>query len=194
MTSFSNINTILLVILVPILAYFVYPFCYRRGWNFSPQRRMAVGFFLVVVSFALSAALAPMVEEAYLSSGRTLKDSAKYDGKYCKECYSAWLQLPQWFVLSLGEAFFSPTGVQFTYIEAGPSSLGSILIIVLEPVFVNAGLSSGAKGWAYSGIGLCGFFLYCLTSYYYTPRKLRPSINEAARLAKQAEMSLTRQT
>ncbi|KAF9912554.1 hypothetical protein EC991_009978 [Linnemannia zychae] len=207
MTSFSNINTILLVILVPILAYFLYPFCQRRGWNFSPQRRMAVGFFLVVVSFALSAALAPMVEKAYLSSGRKLEDSTKYDGKYCKECYSAWLQFPQWFVLSLGEAFFSPTGVQFTYIEAGrqfravstsfwllASSLGSILIMILEPVFVGAGMSSGTKGWAYSGIGLFGFFLYCVASYYYTPRKSRPSINEAARLAKEAEMSLTKQT
>ncbi|KAG0288116.1 hypothetical protein BGZ96_008060 [Linnemannia gamsii] len=205
MTSFSNINTILLVIFVPILAYFVYPFCARRGWNFSPQRRMALGFFLVVCSFALSAGLAPMVEKAYLSSGRTMEKSADWDGKYCKECYSAWLQLPQWIVLSLGEAFFSPTGVQFTYIESGrqfravstsfwllASSLGSILIMVLEPVFVGSGMSSGTKGWAYSGIGLFGFFLYCFFSYHYTPRKFRPSINEAARSAKQAEMSLTK--
>ncbi|KAG0077540.1 hypothetical protein BGZ90_006971 [Linnemannia elongata] len=206
MTSFSNINTILLVILVPILGYIVYPFCYRRGWNFGPQRRMAAGFFLVVLSFAISAGLAPMIEKAYLSSGRTLADSAKYDGKYCAECYSAWLQFPQWFILSLGEALFSPTGVQFTYIEAGrqfravstsfwllASSLGSILIMVLEPAFVNAGMSSSTKGWAYSAIGLFGFFLYCIASYYYTPRKIRPSINESARLAKQAEMALTRQ-
>ncbi|KAK3817876.1 MAG: POT family-domain-containing protein [Linnemannia elongata] len=206
MTSFSNINTILLVILVPILGYVIYPFCYRRGWNFGPQRRMALGFFLVVLSFALSAGLAPMVEKAYLSSGRTLADSAKYDGKYCAECYSAWLQLPQWFVLSLGEALFSPTGVQFTYIEAGrqfravstsfwllASSLGSILIMIFEPVFEDAGFSSSKKGWAYSGIGLFGFLLYCVASYFYTPRKIRPSINESARLAKQAEMSLTQQ-
>ncbi|KAF9272651.1 hypothetical protein BGZ68_002236, partial [Mortierella alpina] len=60
------------------------------------------------------------------------------------------------------------------------------------PIFADAGLSSGTKGWAYSGIGLFGFFLYCLTSYYYVPRKLRPSINEAARLAKQAEYALTK--
>ncbi|KAG9067241.1 hypothetical protein KI688_012023 [Linnemannia hyalina] len=206
MTSFSNINTILLIILVPILGYVVYPFCYRRGWNFGPQRRMALGFFLVVLSFAVSAGLAPMIEKAYLSSGRAIEDSATYDGKYCAECYSAWLQFPQWFVLSLGEALFSPTGVQFTYIEAGrqfravstsfwllASSLGSILIMIFEPVFEDAGFSSSTKGWAYSGIGLFGFVLYCVASFYYTPRKIRPSINEPARLAKEAEMALTRQ-
>ncbi|KAF9932312.1 hypothetical protein FBU30_008419 [Linnemannia zychae] len=206
MTSFSNINTILLIILVPILAYIVYPFCFRRGWNFGPQRRMGLGYFLVVLSFALSAGIAPMVERAYINSGRKLEDSAKYDGKYCKECYSAWLQLPQWFLLSLGEALFSPTGVQFTYIEAGrqfravstsfwllATSFGSILIMIFEPVFTDAGYSSGTKGWAYSGIGLFGFLLYCVASYFYTPRKLRPSINEAARHAKEVEMSLTKQ-
>ncbi|KAF9932317.1 hypothetical protein FBU30_008424 [Linnemannia zychae] len=201
---FGNVNTILIILWVPFLATFVYPFCTKRGWNFSPQRRMGLGFLIVVISFAVSAALAPSVERAYLSSGRLLKDAAKYDGTYCQKCYSAWWQLPQWILLSLGEALFSPTGVQFTYIEAGrqfravstsfwllATSFGSILIMIFEPVFTNANLSSGTKGWAYSGIGLFGFFLYCLTSYYYVPRKIRPSINEVARLAKQAEYAIT---
>ncbi|KAF9958655.1 hypothetical protein BGZ70_009124, partial [Mortierella alpina] len=203
--QFSIINTIFILVLLPILATWVYPYCHRRGWNFSPQRRMAAGFFLIVLSFAISAGLAPMIEDAFMKSGRDILTAEKYDGTYCKECYSAWLQLPQWFVLTLGEALCSPTGVQFTYIEAGrqfravstsfwllSTSLGSILIMIFEPVFTDAQLSSGTKGWAYSGIGLFGFFLYCLTSYYYVPRKLRPSINEAARLAKQAEYALTK--
>ncbi|KAF9115168.1 hypothetical protein BGX30_006394, partial [Mortierella sp. GBA39] len=201
---FGNINTILIIILVPFLATFVYPVCTKRGWNFSPQRRMAAGFLLIVISFAVSAALAPMIEKAYLDSGRLMADSVNYDGKYCEKCYSAWLQFPQWFLLSLGEALCSPTGVQFTYIEAGrqfravstsfwllSTSFGSILIMIFEPIFEDAGFSSATRGWAYSGIGLFGFFLYLLTSYYYTPRKLRPSINEAARLAKQAEYAIT---
>ncbi|KAF9124456.1 hypothetical protein BG015_005086, partial [Linnemannia schmuckeri] len=70
------------------------------------------------------------------------------------------------------------------------TSFGSILIMIFEPIFEDAGFSSATRGWAYSGIGLFGFFLYLLTSYYYTPRRLRPSINEAARLAKQAEYAL----
>ncbi|CAO3569104.1 unnamed protein product [Mortierella alpina] len=203
--QFSIINTIFILVLLPILATWVYPYCHRRGWNFSPQRRMAAGFFFIVLSFAISAGLAPMIEDAFMKSGRDIIKAEEYDGTYCAECYSAWLQLPQWFVLTLGEALCSPTGVQFTYIEAGrqfravstsfwllSTSLGSILIMIFEPIFADAQLSSGTKGWAYSGIGLFGFFFYCLTSYYYVPRKLRPSINEAARLAKQAEYALTK--
>ncbi|KAF9321459.1 hypothetical protein BG003_001581 [Podila horticola] len=201
--QFSIINTIFIIIMVPILGGWFYPFCTRRGWNFGPQRRMAAGFFFIVLSFAISAALAPKVEEAFLKTGRDMTKAEDYDGFYCDGCYSGLWQLPQWFVLTLGEALCSPTGVQFTYIEAGrqfravstsfwllSTSLGSILIMIFEPIFVDAGMSSGTKGWWYSGIGLFGFFLYCITSYFYTPRKQRPSINEAARLAKEAEFAL----
>ncbi|KAF9310402.1 hypothetical protein BG003_008571 [Podila horticola] len=201
--QFGVVNTIFIIILVPFLASVVYPFCYRRGWNFGPQRRIGFGFFLVVLSFAISAALSPRIEAAFLKSGRTMDNAENYDGFYCEQCYSAWVQLPQWFVLSLGEAFFSPTGVQFNYIESGrqfravstsfwllATSLGSILIMILEPIFVNSGMTDGTKNWWYSGIGLFGFFLYCIASYYYTPRKQRASINEAARLSKEAEYTL----
>ncbi|KAF9365631.1 hypothetical protein BGX34_009166 [Mortierella sp. NVP85] len=202
--QFSIINTIFILIMVPILAHVIYPMCTRRGWNFGPQRRMAAGFFLIVLSFAISAALAPKVEEAYLNAGYTFKEAPKRDGFYCKGCYSAWWQTFQWFVLTLGESLCSPTGVQFMYIESGrqfravstafwllSTSFGSILILIFEPVFARAGMSSATKGWTYSGIGLAGFFLFCIASKFYTPRKNRPSINEAARRAKELEYSLT---
>ncbi|KAF9166468.1 hypothetical protein BGX21_001065 [Mortierella sp. AD011] len=202
--QFGIINTIFIIILVPILAV-IYLRCHRNGWNFSPQRRMAIGFFLIVVSFVISAVLSPKIEAAYARSPYAAISPDKRDGKYCAECYSGWWQVPQWFFLTLGEALCSPTGVQFTYIESGrqfravstsfwllSTSLGSILIMIFEPVFVDHSLSSGTKGWAYSGIGFFGFILCCITLYYYTPRKERPSINEAARRAKEAEYALTK--
>ncbi|KAF9111457.1 hypothetical protein BGX27_004909 [Mortierella sp. AM989] len=203
--QFGIINTIFIIILVPILATF-YIRSYSRGWNFSPQRRMCLGFFFIIVSFAISATLAPRVEQAYKDSGFGDIEPAKRDGKYCEKCYSGWWQVPQWFFLTLGEALCSPTGVQFTYIESGrqfravstafwllSTSFGSILILIFEPIFEDAKMSTGTKGWAYSGIGFFGFLLCCITMYYYTPRKERASINEAARAAKEAEYSLTGQ-
>ncbi|KAF9128751.1 hypothetical protein BG015_004297, partial [Linnemannia schmuckeri] len=149
-TSFGNINTILIIILVPFLATFVYPFCTKRGWNFSPQRRMGLGFLVVVISFAVSAALAPSVEKAYLSSGRLMKDAAKYDGRYCEKCFSAWWQLPQWILLSLGEALFSPTGRGWNFSPQRRMAAGFLLIVIsfavsaaLAPMIENAYLSKG---------------------------------------------------
>ncbi|KAF9089689.1 hypothetical protein BGX27_002416 [Mortierella sp. AM989] len=200
--QFSIINTILIIIFVPLLAVF-YRYCDRRGWNFSPQRRMCLGFFFIIVSFVASAILAPKVEQAFAEANLGLEDTAEHDGMYCEKCYSGWWQVPQWILLSFGEALCSPTGVQFMYIESGrqfraistsfwllSTSFGSILILIFEPVFVKAAMSTGTKGWAYSGIGFFGFLLCCLSFYMYTPRKTRPSINEAARIAKEAEYSL----
>ncbi|KAG0309298.1 hypothetical protein BGZ99_000914, partial [Dissophora globulifera] len=91
----------------------------------------------------------------------------------------------------------------FCYIESGrqfravstsfwllASSLGSIWILILEPPFVASGISNSTKDWAYSGIGMFGCAMYCVIAYFYVPRKIRPSINEAARVAKEAEYSL----
>ncbi|KAF9533710.1 hypothetical protein BGW38_010483, partial [Lunasporangiospora selenospora] len=64
--------------------------------------------------------------------------------------------------------------------------------MIFEPVFARNNLSSGTKGWVYSGIGLFGLILYCISSYFYTPRKQRASINESARLAKEAEYAVTK--
>ncbi|KAG0254386.1 hypothetical protein DFQ27_006892 [Actinomortierella ambigua] len=204
--QFSIINTILIIILVPILAYVVYPFCERRGWNFTLTRRMGVGYFLVILSFALSAGINKSVENAYLSAGRKMEDATKNDGMYCEECISGWAQFPQWFILTLGECMFSPTGVQFMYVEAGRQfravstsfwlvavSFGSVWITIFDPAMVEAGIDSTTRNWIYSGVGLGGLVLYCIAAYYYTPRKARISINEPSRLAKEAEYALMKQ-
>ncbi|KAG0239092.1 hypothetical protein BGW41_007935 [Actinomortierella wolfii] len=204
--QFSNINTIMIIILVPFLSYVVYPFCERRGWNFSLTRRMGVGYFLVIVSFAISAAINKSVEQAYIKSGRPVDKAYEYDGMYCKECLSGWLQFPQWFILTLGECMFSPTGVQFMYVESGRQfravstsfwlvavSFGSIWITIFDPAMNRGGLDSTTRNWVYCGIGLAGLVLYIIACWFYTPRKDRRSINEPARLAKEAEYALMKQ-
>ncbi|KAG0023094.1 hypothetical protein BGZ80_010396 [Entomortierella chlamydospora] len=200
--QFSIINTILLVIFIPILPFF-YQFCTRRGWNFGPGRRLCFGFLCLIIGFIISAILSPKIQAAYDSSPYGSIEPAKRDGMYCAECYSGWWQFPQWFFLSFGEAFFAPTGVQFMYIESGRQfraiavsfwmlaiSFGSILILIFDPVFDDADLSTGTKNWAYSGLGFFGFILCVISMYFYTPRKIRPSINESARVAKEAEYAL----
>ncbi|KAG0351224.1 hypothetical protein BGZ54_003360 [Gamsiella multidivaricata] len=199
--QFSIINTILLVIFVPTLPFF-YQFCARHGLNFSPGRRLTFGFFCAIISFIISAILSPKIRGAYNYSPYRNIEPATRDGMYCAECYSGWWQFPQWFFLSFGEAFFAPTGVQFMYIESGRQfravaisfwmlavSFGSILILIFDPVF-DAKLTAGAKSLAFSGLGFFGFILCVISMHFYTPRKIRPSINESARVAKEAEYAL----
>ncbi|KAG0234443.1 hypothetical protein BGW42_006653 [Actinomortierella wolfii] len=201
--QFSNVNTILIIILLPLLTYVIYPFCERHGFNFTLTRRMASGYFLVIVSFAISAIISKPVEDGFLKAGRDPKKIADYDGTYCAECVSGWVQFPQWFLLTLGECMFSPTGVQFMYVESGrqfravstsfwlvASSFGSIWITIFDPAMVKGGLSTTTRNWVYSGIGLAGLLLYIVLAWFYVPRKQRESINKTAREAKEAEYRL----
>ncbi|KAK9746150.1 hypothetical protein K7432_018212 [Basidiobolus ranarum] len=110
----SIFNTIFILIFVPICAKLLYPFLERRGIRFYLLRRMAVGFFLVILSFGVSGGLQYVVKSNY----DPVSDA---DGKViaCPNClHGAW-QLPQWALLSLGEAMLSPTGLQFTYTQVG---------------------------------------------------------------------------
>ncbi|KAF9976306.1 hypothetical protein BGZ73_008794 [Actinomortierella ambigua] len=199
--QFSNFNMILVVIQMPLLSYCVYPLVERYfGWEFRLTRRLAVGYILIIAAFAISAFLSNPVEEAFRQSGRNPTRLADYDGTYCETCVSGWAQFPQWFLLSLGECMFIPTGMLFMYVESGRSflafaasvwlvegSLGAFWVNLLDPVMVRGGLSTAARNWTYTAIGTAGCIVYMTLAWYYVPRKRRPAINHAAQEAKDAE-------
>ncbi|KAG0267875.1 hypothetical protein DFQ27_008055 [Actinomortierella ambigua] len=203
-SQFSNVEAILKIIMLPGLVYFVYPFFEKRGWNFSLTRRMSAGYVVMIISFAISAALNKPIEHGFLNAGRNPKDMADYDGTYCAECLSGWYQFPQWFLFALSGSMIWPSTVQFMYVETGRqfraiatsfgllmTSLGSIWITILDPALANAGMDTTARMWTYCGIGIAGWILFVAISWTYTPRKQRQPINQPAREAKETEYCLT---
>ncbi|KAI8801056.1 POT family-domain-containing protein [Cladochytrium replicatum] len=110
--TFSNINSLLIIILVPSLVP-LYRWLESKQIRLSILGRMTIGFSLMCISFLVSAILQIQVIEGF--------DPTDLDDKgYCKsKCVSAWWQLPQWFLLSLGEAMLSPEGLKFTYMNVG---------------------------------------------------------------------------
>ncbi|KAF9968852.1 hypothetical protein BGZ73_009121 [Actinomortierella ambigua] len=204
-SQFSNVEAILKIIMLPLLVYVVYPYCERRGWNFTLIRRMSAGYIVMIFSFAISAALNNPIEEGYLRAGREPKEMANYDGTYCAECVNGWLQFPQWFLFALSGSMIWPSTVQFMYIESGRqfralatsfgllmTSLGSIWITILDPVMANHGLHTTARMWTYCAIGVVGWIMFMVFAWFFTPRKERTPINEPAREAKEIEYCLTR--
>ncbi|KAF9166054.1 hypothetical protein DFQ26_008808 [Actinomortierella ambigua] len=203
-SQFSSVESMLKITLLPLLVYIVYPFCERHGWNFSLVRRLSVGYVIMIFSFAISAALNSPIEAGYRRAGREHKDMANYDGSYCAECLSGWLQLPQWFLFALSGSMIWPTTVQFMYLESGRQfrafatsfgllmgSLGSIWITLLDPAMANAGLETTARMWVFCAIGVGGWILFMALAWSYTPRRQRIPINEAARVAKETEYCLS---
>ncbi|KAI8806872.1 POT family-domain-containing protein [Cladochytrium replicatum] len=110
--TFSNINALLIIIMVPALVP-IYRWLESKNIRLSILGRMTIGFSLMCISFLVSAILQIYIIDAF--------DPTDLDEKgYCNsKCLSGWWQVPQWFLLSLGEALLSPEGLKFTYMNVG---------------------------------------------------------------------------
>ena len=100
-------NPFLILILVPLTIYGLYPWLERRGIRFTPLRRIGTGLVLTATSFVLIAILQ-----------RALESGAKP---------SVLWQVGPYLVLTLAEILVSTTGLEFAYTQA-PLSMKSTIM------------------------------------------------------------------
>lgn len=121
-SQIQAINPILILILTPLVTYFVYPFL-RRFMKLTHLSRISFGFFLTVAAFLISALI-----ESWITAGETPN--------------IAW-QLGAYLVITLAEVFVSITCLEFSYAQA-PQSMKSfimslyLLSVSLGNLFVTA--------------------------------------------------------
>jgi POT family proton-dependent oligopeptide transporter len=100
-------NPILVLILIPIFTFGVFPWMERRGIAITQLRRMSVGMFLAAGSFVSSALI-----QVELDGGGQM--------------HVAWQIIP-YVLLTAGEVLVSATGLEFAYSQA-PRSMKSTLM------------------------------------------------------------------
>lgn len=103
----QSMNALLVMILVPIFTYLLFPVSERRGLQVTTLRRMGTGLFLTAASFAMVAVI-----EQRVAGGEKLS--------------VLWQTLP-YIVLTSGEVLVSNTGLEFAFREA-PASMRSTMM------------------------------------------------------------------
>ncbi len=88
------VNGLLILIMVPIFTFGVYPIC-NRFFKVTPLRKISAGLFLVAASFLIVSWI-----EKRIQSGHSV---------------SAWWQILAYVVLSASEVLVSITGLEFSY-------------------------------------------------------------------------------
>ncbi|HEY6106462.1 MAG TPA: MFS transporter, partial [Anaeromyxobacteraceae bacterium] len=111
------LNPFLVLALIPLFTWVVFPFLERRGVALSPLRKMTAGMFLTVLSFASAA-----VVQTLLDAGRAP--------------HALW-QLPQYLLLTAGEVLVSVTGLEFSYTQAPRSMRSTIMSLWYFTVFLG---------------------------------------------------------
>ncbi|KAJ9050863.1 hypothetical protein DSO57_1011081 [Entomophthora muscae] len=94
----------------------------------------------------------------------------------CQGCLNGAWQLPQWILLSLSDAIFFPSGMQFAYTQVGPqmkafsfsiflltTSLGNYLVLMLEDPLQQINSDSNRQ-WVYILISSISFVIFVLLS------------------------------
>ncbi|KAI9004766.1 POT family-domain-containing protein [Gaertneriomyces semiglobifer] len=146
----SIINPLLIVILAPIFANFIYPTIdkvFGKG-SFGLLRRMCLGMFFCASSFIVCG-----IMQKHVTSNCKV-ETELIAGKDVDTCidrgfHAAWFLIP-YFLMTTGEVLFSISGLNFTYQEVGKRTKSSSAAIWLLGTgignFLSTALFESAAG------------------------------------------------
>ncbi|PWY65637.1 PTR2-domain-containing protein [Aspergillus sclerotioniger CBS 115572] len=140
----NNLNPLSLIIFIPIMDQLVYPFLRKIGFNFTPLKRIAVGFFTAGLSM-----IAATVTQYYVYERGDCGKQANYclDEFNSHSPISVWVQALVYILGGLSEIFASVTSLEYAYTKA-PRNMRSLVQAVA--LFMNA--FSSAIGQAFVGL------------------------------------------
>jgi POT family proton-dependent oligopeptide transporter len=164
------LNAVLILVMVPLFSYVVYPALERAGIRMTLLRRMTWGMIIAIPSFLSAAMIQNWIEHG-------------------AHPHIGW-QVIQYVIISISETMVSVTALEFAYTQAPKSMKGAIMSLW----FLTIGLGSFVTGvvtrhvdfatrtnyflfWA--GFMTAGAILFALMAWLYKPVKF-VAANQAA--------------
>jgi POT family proton-dependent oligopeptide transporter len=103
----ESLNAILILVMVPLFAYVLYPALERAGIRLTLLRRMTAGMFIAVPAF-----LAAALIQSWIEAGQ--------------KPHIAW-QVIQYVIIAISETLVSVTALEFAYTQAPKTMKGTIM-------------------------------------------------------------------
>jgi dipeptide/tripeptide permease len=137
-----NIDPITIILLVPIMDRFIYPFIRTRlHLAFTPMTRITVGFFIASAAMLYAGGLQSFIYNAppCYSHPSNCEAGSISEGKFKpNEVHVAW-QMPAYILIALSEILASITGLELAYAKA-PENMKSFIMSLF--LLTNAGGSA----------------------------------------------------
>lgn len=176
----NNFDPIALIIFIPIVDGFFYPFLRKCKINFAAQQRITCGFFLGGFAMVWAAVL-----QHYIYEDQQFIDTGK-------SSISVFLQIPCYVLIAFSEIFASITSMEYAYTHAPKSMKSLVSALSLWPncvaALISLAISPSAHDpnmvWVYTGVGLGAFVFGVL--YYWLFRHY-DVMDEEFRLKKMAD-------
>ncbi|PVU96715.1 hypothetical protein BB559_002276 [Furculomyces boomerangus] len=131
-SQLNVVNSLFLVVTIPIFDYFIFPFLAKRGIFLGPIKRITIGLWIVAVTFAYVTIIQRKLYNTppfFNFTGDNVTDDSFNN-------ISIWLQIPAYIGISISEIFASITGLEYAFSQA-PTELKSALSALF--LFTNCG-------------------------------------------------------
>lgn len=124
----SNLDPIALIIFIPICDHFVYPFLQKSGINFSPLKKITLGFFTGSLAMVWAAVLQHYIYQRSACGDMAAECETVVD-------INVWAQTGAYVLIAFSEIFASITGLEYAYTKA-PKNMRSMVMAVF--LFMSA--------------------------------------------------------
>jgi len=130
----NNLNPISLVIMIPLCDVVIYPFLRSRGIQFTPIKKITLGFFIASVAM-MSAA----ITQHYIYETSPCGSQAAT----CDEVspLNVWIQTPTYVLIGISEIFASITGLEYAFTKAAPNMRSLVTAVFLVTQSFSAALA-----------------------------------------------------
>ena len=118
-------NSVTVLLALPLISRFLYPFLRRHGISTSPLRRIAFGFFLEACAMAYAAGIQGWVYSKGPCFSHPRACPASMGGTIPNNLHVGY-QVPVYVLEGISEIFASPAGYEFAFTKA-PKSLKSVI-------------------------------------------------------------------
>ncbi|KAK0563784.1 hypothetical protein OC861_004630 [Tilletia horrida] len=140
----SNLDPLAIIIIVPLMDLFFYPFLRKLGINFTPLKRVTTGFIVVSLAMVWAAVLQHYI---YMTNpcGKYVAECKDAQGDALVSSLNVWIQSGAYVLIALGEVFAVITGYEYAFTKA-PTNMRSLVASAF--LFMNA--ISSAIGQAFT--------------------------------------------
>ncbi|KAG8722720.1 hypothetical protein FRC08_012599 [Ceratobasidium sp. 394] len=158
----NNLNPLSLVIMIPIMERLIYPALRKMKINFTPIKRITLGFWLGALAMVYTSVI-----QYYIYK----KGPCGTDASNCDEPapLNVWLQAPSYIIIGFSEIFASITGLEYAFTKAPERMKSVIMSIFLFMSAVASAIEFGLVGvsadpyltWMYAGVAITSFVAGC---------------------------------
>lgn len=143
-------NTIIILILIPIMDKLVYPLLAKHGRSPTHLQRIGIGLFLVGTSMLYAAILEIFRKRDISANGYITQELA--DKTFNASKLTMFAQIPEFALIGASEVFTSVSGLEFAYTQAPKVMQGLIMGLFLMTSglgnYVASAIVKIVKSWA----------------------------------------------